>query len=135
MPNTFNSGMLQVARQLRAMGQQDLAAAAGVSQATLSKIENGLKQPDEDLAAKLAGELKLPLSFFSQSERIYGLPLSVHHMFRKRASAGARVLDQLQAEMNLRVMHIRRFMQAVDVDAESNSQPSTLKTSEIRRQM
>lgn len=118
MPNTFNSGMLQVARQLRAMGQQDLAAAAGVSQATLSKIENGLKQPDEDLAAKLAGELKLPLSFFSQSERIYGLPLSVHQMFRKRASAGARVLDQLQAEMNLRVMHIRRFMQAVDVDAE-----------------
>ena len=118
MTNTFNPGMLQVARQLRAMGQQELATAAGVSQATLSKIENGLKQPDEALAVKVAGELNLPLSFFSQSERVYGLPLSVHHMFRKRASAGVRVLDQLQAELNLRIMHMRRLMQAVDLHAE-----------------
>lgn len=118
MANSFNPGMLQMARQLRAVGQQELAEAAGVSQASLSKIENGLKQPEDELAAKLAGVLKLPLSFFSQSERVYGLPLSVHQMFRKRASTGVRVLDQLQAELNLRIMHVRRFMQAVDVHAE-----------------
>lgn len=110
--------MLQIARQLRAMGQQDLAEATGVSQGSLSKIENGLKQPDDEQAARIAGELKLPLSFFAQSDRVYGLPLSVHAMFRKRASTGVRVLDQLQAELNLRVMHLRRFMKAVDVHAE-----------------
>lgn len=118
MATIFNPGMLQVARQLRAMSQEGLAKLANVSQAKLSKIENGLIQPDESITASLAGALSLPLSFFSQSERVYGLPLSVHQYFRKRASAGARVLDQLQAELNLRIMHIRRFLQSVDVHAE-----------------
>jgi Zn-dependent peptidase ImmA (M78 family)/DNA-binding XRE family transcriptional regulator len=118
MANTFNPGMLQVARQLRAKSQQDLAEAAGISQAKLSKIENGLVQPDDSVAAKLAGALTLPLSFFAHSERVFGLPLSVHQYFRKRASAGTRVLDQLQAELNLRIMHVRRIMQAVDIHAE-----------------
>lgn len=118
MPNTFNPGMLQVARQLRGKSQEELAKDAGVSQAKLSKIENGLIQPDETVAKNLAGALTLPLSFFAQSERVYGLPLSVHQFFRKRASAGTRVLDQLQAELNLRIMHVRRIMQAVDLHAE-----------------
>ena len=118
MEAAFNFRLLQIARQFRGLSQQELAASAGVSQPMLSKIENGLAEPPEGWLEKVAGALQVPVSFFYQPDRIYGLPMSVHPMFRKRASVGQRMLEQLQAELNVRVIHIRRLLRSIEFKPE-----------------
>ncbi|MFO1431281.1 MAG: XRE family transcriptional regulator [Candidatus Competibacteraceae bacterium] len=114
----FNPEMLMVRRYLLKMNQAFLAQRAGLSQGHLSKIEQGLLLPTADVQARLAQALDCPESFFLQSDRVYGLPISVHPMFRKRASVGQKELDRIQAELNFRIMHIRRLLQAADFEGE-----------------
>lgn len=113
----FNRELIQIGRQLRKMSQTDLAKRGGITQGFLSKIEQGVKEPDDDTIERLADALKLPKSFFVQSDRIYGLPVSVHPMFRKKSKVGVKTLDAIQAELNIRIMHLRRLVKAVDLDA------------------
>lgn len=114
----INVELVQVARHLRKMSQTELAKRAGITQGYISKIEQGIKQPDDTNVEKLAEALKLPTSFFYQQDRIYGLPVSVHPMFRKKTKVGVKTLDSIQAELNLRIMHLRRLIKAVELEAE-----------------
>jgi len=118
MSESFNSDLLQIARQVRGMSQTALSREAKLTQGYLSKLENGLTEPTEEALDKIAEVLRFPVSFFTQSDRIYGLPLSVHPMFRKKASVAQKNLDKLQAELNIRLLHIRRLMQVTDFDAQ-----------------
>lgn len=69
---------ITLARKLRGMSQRKLSKLSGVSQSDLSKVENGLIEAHEDMIAKIAPALDLPEKFFYQTERLYGLPMSVH---------------------------------------------------------
>tara|TARA_R110001606_G_scaffold346024_1_gene494910 strand:+ start:1234 stop:1467 length:234 start_codon:yes stop_codon:yes gene_type:complete len=73
-----------VARQVRGLSQAKLSVESGLTQGAISKVENGLSEPSEDVAQKLADTLRFPLSYFYQSFQPFGLPVSVHPMFRKR---------------------------------------------------
>jgi Zn-dependent peptidase ImmA (M78 family) len=70
--------------------------------------------PSEDSVARVADALSFPVSFFYQTERAVGLPLSVHPFHRKKQSVGERALKRVHAELNFRLIHLRRFLQAVD---------------------
>jgi len=114
MPDRFNHELLQVARQYRGLNQRDLASSIGLDPGALSRIENGLINPSEELIALFSKTLNFPQSYFAMSDRVYGLPVSVHPMYRKKASVSQKDLDKISAEMNIRIMHLRRMLQAVE---------------------
>ena len=88
----------------------------------LSRIENKLSAVTEDFVDRAAAVYELPSSFFAQPDAVLGAPVSVHPIWRKRSTVSAREMDQIVAELNLRVMHMRRLLQAVDIEAIAGAQ-------------
>lgn len=116
MSKKFNSDLLRIARQARGWSQAELARQSAVSQANLSKLENDLIGPTDDVLDSVAKALRFPKSFFYQQDRIIGLPMSVQ--YRKQASVGQRSIDQLEAELNIRILHMRRLLASAAPEAE-----------------
>ncbi|MGO4741559.1 ImmA/IrrE family metallo-endopeptidase [Bosea sp. 2KB_26] len=116
----FNADLLRVARQSRGLSQAELANESSVSQGAISKFENALAEPPAEMIDKLGRALHFPVSFFYEPDRVYGLPISVHPgaMYRKRASAGQRDLDRLEAEMNVQMFRLRRLLKSVELEHE-----------------
>lgn len=110
-----NGDMLRLARQRKGFQQTEAASRLGVSQPLLSRYENKLNRAPEDFLVLASQVYEVRQSFFYQNEPIYGAPVSVHPMTRKRADVSARELDSVVAELNIRVMHLRKFLEAVDV--------------------
>lgn len=121
MVGSFNHVMLPLARQYRGRSQAEVAAEAGIDQGHYSRIERGLlnSPPSQETLSAIATALDFPQSFFEQNEEISGLPLSVHNPFwRKGASIGASEIKRLHAELNLRIMHMRKYLEAIELDTD-----------------
>ena len=121
MSKQFNRELLLLARQYRERSQAELAEMAGFDQGHYSKIERGLlnSEPLPETVQSIAQALDFPVSYFYQNDELSGLPLSIHDAsWRKRASTKASEVKRLHAELNLRIMHLRRYLEAVDVDSE-----------------
>jgi Zn-dependent peptidase ImmA (M78 family)/transcriptional regulator with XRE-family HTH domain len=105
--------MLKLAREAREFTQADLARHAGVTQALVSKIENGLiAQPSDDVVLKLADAVRFPSTFFQQSERVVGFP---HFHYRKRAKLGAKSLAHIGATINIRRQHVSKLLRSYEI--------------------
>jgi Zn-dependent peptidase ImmA (M78 family)/transcriptional regulator with XRE-family HTH domain len=115
--------MLRLARQRLGFTQKAAATKIGVAQPVLSRFENGPAEPDELFLNKAASVYDLPREFFDLRDPVYGPPVSVHPMLRAKADISARDLDMVVSEMNLRVMHVRRFLDAVEY-SPTNQLPS-----------
>jgi len=116
MPEAFNHSLLLLARQYREMSQSEVARASGLNQGHYSRIENGLlpEGPSEENVARIADALSFPPSFFYQTEKAVGMPLSVHPFHRKKQSVGEKALKRVHAELNFRLIHLRRFLEAIE---------------------
>jgi Zn-dependent peptidase ImmA (M78 family)/transcriptional regulator with XRE-family HTH domain len=116
MGEKFNHVLLLLARQYRERSQSEVARAAGLNQGYYSRIENGLlpEGPSNDSVAHVAKALSFPVSFFYQPEKAVGMPLSVHPFHRKKQSVGTRVLSRVHAELNFRLIHMRKFLSAIE---------------------
>ena len=113
----FNGELLRLARQYRGFKQHDLARVLRVEPSTISRIENGIIEASQEFAARGASHLRFPSTFFEQTDRIYGLPLSVHpSMWRKKSAVSQHDIDRALAEMNIRMMHLRRLIRAVEYE-------------------
>lgn len=112
-----NGDMLRLARQLKGFHQTEAAARLGVTQSLLSRYENKLNRPSDGFLFLASQVYTVRTSFFYQNEPIYGAPVSVHPMTRRRADVSAREMDSVVAELNIRIMHIRRFLEAVDISS------------------
>lgn len=130
-----NGDMLRLARQRKGFHQTEAANHLGVTQSLLSRYENKLNKPPEEFLARAARVYGVRQSFFYQNEPIYGAPVSVHPMTRRRSDVSAREMDSVVAELNVRVIHIRRFLEAVNVgsgtplprlDIEEYGDPETI---------
>jgi Zn-dependent peptidase ImmA (M78 family) len=108
--------MLRLARQLRGFPQNEAAECLRVPNAELSRIENLLKEPTEQLLAAAAEIYSVPVEFFGQTDAIYGAPVSVHPMWRKKSNVSATELHRIVAELNVRVMHLRKLLEATDLE-------------------
>jgi Zn-dependent peptidase ImmA (M78 family)/transcriptional regulator with XRE-family HTH domain len=64
----FNHKRLSLARKRRRLTGKGLAESAGISAITVSRLENGENQPDEETIAKLAHALEYPIEFFSDDD-------------------------------------------------------------------
>lgn len=114
----FRPEMVGLRRRMLGMSQSDLEQTAGISQAAISKIEQGLKDPSDEQIEQLAVALSCRPSFFFQAEREYGPPISAHPMYRKKASVGQKVLDKVIAELSVRLGHTRVLLKNVDFEPE-----------------
>jgi Zn-dependent peptidase ImmA (M78 family)/transcriptional regulator with XRE-family HTH domain len=114
----FNPTLLQLARQYRGRSQSDVAAEAGLNQGHYSRIENGLlpEGPSTESIERIAAAVSFPVSFFYQPERMVGLPISVHPFHRKKQSVGDKALRKIHSELNLRLIHLRKFLESVDTE-------------------
>lgn len=116
MSAEFNRDLLRIARQVRGWSQSELSRHSRVSQANISKLENGIIGPTDEVLDSVSKALSFPRSFFFQNDRVIGLPVSVN--YRKRASVGKKNIERLQAELNIRMLHIRRLLDAVEFEPE-----------------
>jgi Zn-dependent peptidase ImmA (M78 family)/transcriptional regulator with XRE-family HTH domain len=109
----FNREMLILARESRALTQTKLAGEVSMSQAEISKFENGLRIPTAEQARRLASGLHYPSEFFflSESVRSFGSGCVYH---RKRQSAAELKLRELLALINIRRIQIARLLHAVN---------------------
>ncbi|MEI9996793.1 MAG: XRE family transcriptional regulator [Rhizomicrobium sp.] len=120
MPDQFNHHLLLLARQYRERSQASVATGAGLTQPHYSRIESGLLQgdPAEENVGRIAKTLAFPVSFFYQPDHMAGLPLSMHPMHRKKESVGEKTVKRLHAELNIRLMHVRRLLKATETEEE-----------------
>jgi Zn-dependent peptidase ImmA (M78 family) len=86
-----------------------------VTQALVSKIENGLiPDPSSETVDALSAALNFPRDFFFSEDRPQGLP---HFHYRKRAKLGKRVLEKIEADINLRRFHLERLLRSYEAPA------------------
>ncbi len=97
----------------RGRKQIDVAEAIGVRQPTYSKFENGNLHPSAEQIAGMASALHYPVAFFMQTDRIWGTA-SPHH--RKRKSLSVPQQEQLEAQLNIVRMHVRRLTSSVHIE-------------------
>ncbi|HWQ56355.1 MAG TPA: XRE family transcriptional regulator [Bryobacteraceae bacterium] len=114
MSSNFNPEMLILARESRGLPQSELAAAAGVQQGTISKVESGVMIPSPELEERFATSLDYPVALFRQTDRVYGFNSSVF-FHRKRQSLPDRTLRKLHAYMNLTRMQVARLLRSIDI--------------------
>ncbi len=111
---SFNGDLLRLARQYRGLNQRDLAAKLSAEASTISRIENGVIEPPPEFVERAAIALDVLPALFSQPDRVYGLPVSVHPMWRKKAAFPQREIDRALAELNLRIIHLRRLIGSIE---------------------
>lgn len=110
----INGSMLRLARQRKGFHQTEAASRLGIDQSLLSRIENGMAEARDEVVLRAESAYDMPKSFFEQNDPVYGAPVSVHPMWRRKADVTARELDAVVAEMNVRVMHIRRLLEGAE---------------------
>jgi Zn-dependent peptidase ImmA (M78 family)/transcriptional regulator with XRE-family HTH domain len=108
--------MLRLARQRKGFTQKQAASKLGVVQPVLSRYENAVSDPDDAFLLKASQVYDLPRAFFHLREPVYGPPVSVHPMPRAKADVTVRDLDMVTAELNIRAMQLRRFLEAIDYE-------------------
>ena len=116
----INGEMVRLAREKRRMTQTELANAALVPQAAISRIENG--ERDElsiEQISSVAKTLSVPPAFFYQADLVYSNPMSVHSpAYRKKSTVPPKQLRGVIADGNHYVIHLRMLMDAIDLDPE-----------------
>lgn len=108
--------LLRMARHLRGFTQKKTSEMLGVAQAVYSRMENELVEVDDDALVRAALVFDLPSDFFDQKDTVYGAPVSVHTMLRGSSQVTARDVDMITAELNLRLMHLKRFLDNVEIN-------------------
>lgn len=116
---SFNYRMVTLARDAAGLTQTSLAHLVGISQAFISKAENGFEEPTDDLLAKIAQACDVPVEFFNQPDQILGEGL-VDMYHRKRMTLPVKPLRKANADANKCRLEALRLLRTVDFD---NAQP------------
>lgn len=109
--------VLQTARRANGMTQAELADAADVTQAALSRYENDLRMPEADVLAQLAAALGVTVELLERGGRMEG-GLAVGAHMRRRATAKPTVWRQLEAQLNMTRLHASRLFEEVSMRTE-----------------
>lgn len=109
-----NAEMVRLAREAREMTQKELADAAGVQQGTISKVENGLIELDDQRLEAIAQALRFPIDLFRVATQPEEAVLALFN--RKLATTPASKRRAAQARVNLTRFQLSRLLQGVDVE-------------------
>lgn len=121
----FNPDMLSVARNFRGFSQTELVKEMrqSITQASLSKIENGDLKPSDEVICNLSKALNVPERFFAHTEKLNALPISLH-AYRKKASTTSKTLSKMNAEMMLKMSHVRTLELFTNVPKRKQELPA-----------
>ncbi len=109
--------VLQTARRARGMTQAELAHAAGVSQAALSRYEHDLREPEPEVLPQLADALGVTAELLMHGGRMEG-GIAVGAHMRRRATAKPTVWRTLEAQLNMTRLHASRLFEEVSMTAQ-----------------
>ncbi|MBW8076601.1 MAG: ImmA/IrrE family metallo-endopeptidase [Gallionella sp.] len=113
----LNSEALVTARESRGFSQADVATAVGINQGLMSKAEHGLLNLKKEHVQEIAEFLNYPMELFYEPGRIRTTPSAcLHYMKRKTLPAG--ILKKLTAQMELRVVSVRRLLSDLELNAD-----------------
>ena len=123
MRRPFNPDMLALARDARGFTQTELTRALGdaMSQAKLSKIENGLVQPADDDVSALAQALNVRREFFFHPHLRRSEPSTYH---RKRSKLGKRDWAHTYARAEIYRISAALFLRSVELAPRVSPPPS-----------
>lgn len=110
----FNPVMLTLAREAEGLTQLALAPRVGVSQAFISQVEHGFKEPTEELVRRFAEELDRPASFFEDDSRVLG-PGVVEWYHKKRLTLPVKPLRRAHALVNVARLEVDRLLRGVEL--------------------
>jgi Zn-dependent peptidase ImmA (M78 family) len=114
-----NHRLVILARESREMTQSGLSRMTGIPQGTLSKIEGGLLTCTDEMVETIGKHLDYPTSFFYADETVHGVGTEAHHcLYRRKAAVSAKTLKRIEAEVNLKRIHMSRLLQSMDMHAE-----------------
>lgn len=108
--------MLTLLRESRGLSQTALARESGISQPTLSKVENGMTELDPQRAQAVASALGYPVEAFDWTDEVFGFGSAAFH-HRKQQSLGVTTLQRIHATVNLIRMRSTRLLQGVEIEA------------------
>lgn len=103
--------MITLARESRGYQQQELAKHLGISQGSMSKIEQHAQLIGLDTFRKLARTLKYPETFFYQQGETIPTVLS----YRRHDQVAAPILTYIEAMINVRRMVIERLTSELQI--------------------
>lgn len=107
----FNPEMLVLAREARRLTQTALAKRTGVSQGTISKIENGQLVPPPETIEALALGLEFPKTLLARDSRASTVPVT---FFRKKASLSQGDAKRILATITLQRAQMETLLRSVD---------------------
>ncbi|WP_256775405.1 MULTISPECIES: ImmA/IrrE family metallo-endopeptidase [unclassified Stenotrophomonas] len=109
-----NPEMVILAREYRELTQSDLAAAAGITQPRVARIEagTGADLSDAEMRA-VADALGFPLGFFSLAEQRFSYGSSSVFTRSRQLKAGER--RKISGLINVLRIHVKRMLDHVDV--------------------
>ncbi|MFC9971444.1 helix-turn-helix domain-containing protein [Spirillospora sp. NPDC127200] len=109
--------VLVTARRARGYTQEQLAEAAGVTQAALSRYENDLREPEPDMLARIAEALGVTEAFLERASRIRG-GMAVEAHMRRRQTAKPTLWRGVEARLNMYRMHASLLFEEVSLHAD-----------------
>lgn len=109
--------VLETARRARGMTQEELAVAAAVTQAALSRYENGLRTPEPEVLQRLAQALGVTPALLERGDRMRGGIAVTAHM-RRRATAKVSLWRSLEARLNMLRLHTMELHEEITMRAE-----------------
>ncbi|GEP32730.1 hypothetical protein NSZ01_04980 [Nocardioides szechwanensis] len=109
--------VLTTARRASGMTQGELADRVDITQAALSRYENGLREPDDTTLQALARELGVTIKFIEHAGRARGAVAVDAHM-RRRGTAPATIWKRLEARLNMYRMHASLMTEEVTIHAD-----------------
>ena len=102
-------------RRARGMTQAVLADSTAVTQAALSRYENDLRDPSNEILQSLAEVLSVTPEFLRRSGRVQGAFMVDAHM-RRRRTAKPTAWRRLEARLNLYRMHLDQLLREVEIE-------------------
>jgi Zn-dependent peptidase ImmA (M78 family)/DNA-binding XRE family transcriptional regulator len=110
---TFNPKMVTLAREAAGLTQHALAHEAGVSQAFISKIENGIEVPGEGILERMGTACGVPPQFFQQDDPVPGDSI-IDFFHKKRLTLPAKPLRKSNALANMRRLETLRLLSTIE---------------------
>lgn len=114
-----NPQMVTVARSFRRMTKRKLAEHADLNPSYITKLEYGDAPLTNRVIEKLASVLELPPGFFTQTDTVYGLPVSVSSpLYRKLQSVPQAEIKYVIALMNIYLINLRRLLDGYEFEPD-----------------
>ncbi|MBV8542250.1 MAG: helix-turn-helix transcriptional regulator [Pseudonocardiales bacterium] len=107
---------LLVARKAQGLTQDDVCGLLGITQATLSRYENGQRVPDDETLARFAQIYEVTVGFLRHGQRMQGALAIDSHMRRQKTTKAtkATLWRRLEARLNMYRLHASLLFGAVN---------------------